>query len=421
MKNKEKECSVLMVAYHYPPVGHSSGVHRTLKFSQYLPAYGWRPTILTIHPRAFERVSDHQLGDIPPDVHVERAFGLDTAKHLTIMRRYPGFLALPDRWVSWLPGAIISGLKLIRKRRLRVIFSTYPIATAHLIGLTLHKLTGLPWVADFRDSMTEDDYPSGRAKWKIYRWIEQKVVENAERVIFTTPGTIKMYTQRYPNIPKERWAVIENGYDEDNFHEAEHALVVQPASGEKPTTLVHSGLLYPQERDPRDFFAAVQELKQEGKIDRNTLHIVLRASGNESQYQNILNKLRIDDIVELAPPVSYGEALCEMLKMDGLLIFQASNCNHQIPAKIYEYLRARKPIFALTDSIGDTAGVLRKAGINTIVALDNKIKIKSGLMTFLEMINNQQAPIASDEVIARYSRKSRTKELSKLLDLVVGK
>ncbi len=411
-----------MVAYHFPPVGHSSGVHRTLKFSQYLPAHGWQPSILTIHPRAYERVSGHQLKDVPSSIHVERACGLDTAKHLAIMGRYPGFLALPDRWISWWPGAVISGLMLIRKYQSRVIFSTYPIATAHLIGLALHKLTGLPWVADFRDSMTEADYPSGRVKWKIYRWIERKVVESADKVIFTTPGTIRMYLERYPCIPKERWVVIENGFDEENFREAERALAtIQPISTKKLVTLVHSGLLYPWERDPQDFFTALQELKQEGAIDECALHIVLRASGNETEYQKILNNLNIADVVELAPPISYGDALCEMLSVDGLLIFQASNCNHQIPAKIYEYLRARKPILALTDSVGNTAGVLKKAGIDTIVALDDKRQIKLRLMSFLELVRKHQAPIASDEVIAGYSRASRTQELSELLNSIVGK
>jgi len=49
-----------------------------------------------------------------------------------------------------------------------------------------------------------------------------------------------------------------------------------------------------------------------------------------------------------------------------LLLLQASNCNSQIPAKVYEYLRAGKPILALTDPEGDTATLLRNLGINTI-------------------------------------------------------
>ena len=64
----------------------------------------------------------------------------------------------------------------------------------------------------------------------------------------------------------------------------------------------------------------------------------------------------------LAPPIGYGEALAEMISSDALLILQASNCNDQIPAKLYECLRARRPILGLTDPAGDTAAALRAAG-----------------------------------------------------------
>jgi hypothetical protein len=43
---------VLMIAFHYPPMHGSSGIQRTLKFSQYLPRSGWEPIILSAHPRA---------------------------------------------------------------------------------------------------------------------------------------------------------------------------------------------------------------------------------------------------------------------------------------------------------------------------------------------------------------------------------
>ena len=40
-----------------------------------------------------------------------------------------------------------------------MILSTYPTATAVMIGYLLHRLTGKPWIVDFRDSMTEEGYP----------------------------------------------------------------------------------------------------------------------------------------------------------------------------------------------------------------------------------------------------------------------
>lgn len=412
--------NVLMIAYHYPPVGISSGVHRTLKFSQYLLQYGWKPIVLTVNPKAYERVNNHQLKDIPPEVHVERAFGLDTAKHLSLSGRYPGFLALPDRWVSWTIGGLLSGMKLIKRYKPDVIWSTYPIATAHLIGLVLHKLSGIDWVADFRDSMTEPGYPAGGAKRKFYLWIERKAVENATRVVFTTPGAVEMYAKRYPHIPESRWAMIANGFDEENFLEAERQGSEPGQEKQARFTLVHSGLLYPSERDPRQLFAALAELKQEGKLVAGYLRIVLRATGHDDHFTPMLEEAGINDLVVLEPPVNYGEALREMLESDGLLVFQAANCNHQIPAKIYEYLRARRPIFALTDPEGDTAGVLTEAGIDTVVRLDNKESIKAGLLRFLQLLEDNRAPVASDEEINRHSRQSRTKELVALMNMISG-
>ena len=176
---------VLMVAFHYPPFVGGSGIQRTLKFSSYLPSYGWLPIVLSANPLAYVQFGNDQVHEIPKNVSVTRAFALDTARHLAIHGFYPRWLALPDRWVSWWLGAVPAGLHLLRKYRPEVIWSTYPIATAHLIGLTLHCLTGVPWVADFRDSMTEEHYPPDSLTRQTYRWIERQAVIRSSRLVFT--------------------------------------------------------------------------------------------------------------------------------------------------------------------------------------------------------------------------------------------
>lgn len=97
---------VLMIAYHFPPMHGSSGMQRTLRFARYLPDHGWEPIVLAPSPRAYQQTDSGQLADIPQQVRVHRAFALDTARHLTVMGRYPRVLALPDRWVSWWLGAV---------------------------------------------------------------------------------------------------------------------------------------------------------------------------------------------------------------------------------------------------------------------------------------------------------------------------
>ena len=409
---------ILLIAYHYPPIRGSSGIQRTLKFSQYLPSFGWKPAVLSVQERAYQIVSRDQIKEIPRDITVARAFALDTARHLAIRGSYIDWFALPDRWISWWIGGVISGLRLIRQERPDVLWSTYPIATAHLIGLTLHRLTGIPWIADFRDPMTEEDYPPNKRQWKIYRWIERHTIMRCKRAVFTTPSAVKMYAQRYPDIPAERWSVIANGYDEENFVNAERAPVVSHAKSSQ-FTLVHSGALYPSERDPRPFFAALADLKGRGIVNASNLKIVLRASGHDDYHRAFIEKYGIQDLICLEAGIPYEQALREMLNADGLFLIQAKNCNHQIPAKVYEYIRAQRPIFALTDSAGDTAATLLEAGIDTIAPPDDSEQIASGLIDFIERAHKGNAPISSKSEVALNSRFARTRELVHLLDNII--
>ena len=408
----------LMIAFHFPPFQGSSGLQRTLKFSTYLLDHGWQPIVLTVQPMAYSRINTAQLDEIHDDVIVHRTFSLDTAKHLSILGRYPSFLALPDRWISWWLTAVPTALRLIHRYRPQVMWSTFPIATAHLIGLTIHRLTGVPWIADFRDGMVDDSYPPpGSATRSIHTWMERRVTASCDRVVLTTPGSMSMYAQRYPTLPASRWSIIPNGYDEENFRQVE-ATVSSRAHPREQLLLVHSGLLYPDSRDPTAFFAAVQSLVEKGTLSSKSVRIVLRATGHDDYYRSRIKEFGLQDIVVLEPAVSYHDALAEMLHADGLLIFQAADCNHLIPAKLYEYMRAGRPILALTDPRGDTAGVLRTAGIDTIVSINSKAEISEGLSRFVARIREGSAPTASSADTARFSRRALTERMAELFDIL---
>jgi glycosyltransferase involved in cell wall biosynthesis len=367
-----------------------------------------------------------QLSDIPGVVPVTRAFALDTARHLGIKGRYLDWMAVPDRWISWFLGAVPTGMALIHKYKPKVLWSTYPIATAHLIGLTLHRLTGILWIADFRDPMTEEDpithqkYPTDPRIRRSRQWIERLAVEHSSRSVFVTPGALRIYADRYPQMPASHWELIANGYDEESF------LVAEQIAREKPyrqdrIILLHSGVLYPTpDRDPSAFFSALANLQSSGLISPSNLHIVLRASGYESHYQGLIRSYGLEDIVSLEPSLPYRHALAEMLNADGLLIFQGYTSNPAIPAKLYEYLRARRPVFAMVDPAGDTARELRQAGVGKIVSLDSQNEIADGLLEFLRQIREGNAPIANTSVIQGYARESCARKLAALLDTLDG-
>ncbi|MEN7343374.1 MAG: glycosyltransferase [Pseudomonadota bacterium] len=405
----------LLIAYHYPPVKGSSGVQRALRFSAYLPEFGWDCDVLTVTPSAYERVADDELKDIPEHVRVVRARAFDTKRHLSIAGRYPQFLALPDRWSTWKYDGVRQGKKMLKRDRYDLVWSTFPISTAHVIGMRLAASSGLPWVADCRDSMSEEDYPRDPTIFAAVRSLEQQVVANATRVTFTTPGTRAMYAERYPDLPDDRWDVIENGYDESAFIGLDDEY--SPPGDSRPLTLVHAGLLYPEERDPRHFFRALAELKAERFFVGRPIRVVLRATGHDELYRDLIDELDIADIVELAPGVAYRDALQEMLKADGLLIFQSSGCNHQIPAKAYEYLRAGRPVFSLTDPAGDTAKLLAENNEHHMADLLDKEKIKKAFVTFFDHCKSHV--YKNNEKRDQYSRRLRTKQLAALFDSIV--
>lgn len=402
-----------MVAFHYPPAVGSSGVQRTLKFSNYLVDHGWHPAVLTVRPFAYRKTRPDQIAEISDKVSVIRTLALDASRHLAINGSYPSFLGRPDPWINWVLSALPAGLRYIRKTRPQAIWSTYPFASAHVIASLLHRLTGVPWIGDFRDLMVEDDYPENARMRQRYRRIEADVVRRAAKVVVTTPASLDILKQRYAQIAGDKWHCIRNGYDEESFAGAV-AESRDPGSGR--VNLVHSGILYPSERDPSHFFAALAELKGTGAIGAESLQVTLRSTGHDDFHARLLADYDVADIVKLAPGVAYRDAIAEMVGADGLLLFQASNCNHQIPAKLYEYFRAGKPILALTDPEGDTARTMQIVGAGTVVRLDDKDEIVRGLNAFIRGIEARNLAVAEPQAISRYSRRNQAAELAALLD-----
>ena len=411
---------ILLIAYHFPPIRLSSGIQRTLKFAQYLPDFDWQPMVLSINPRAYPVTSNDQMAEIAPDMVVKRAFGLDSSRHLAIKGRYFNRSAMPDQYATWWFDGVRQGKKLIKQYQPDIIWSTFPIASAHNIAYSLHQASGIPWVADFRDSMTEDGYPTDPLRRQHWLKIEKKTIAASARTVFTTAGAVAMYQQRYPDIDPKQWALINNGFDEENFIQAEQQWQQNKAKPQKKLVLVHAGILYPSERDPRAFFGAIAKLKKVRAISTEILEIRLRATAHDELFKPMLKQYGIDDIVKLAEGVPYQQALVEMLEADGLLLFQAANCNHQIPAKLYEYLRAQRPIFALTDIKGNTSQILTAGGVPYIVDLANEEAIQAEFLIFIQALQNKMAFTASTDFAQQFSRYAATEKLAKLLDNIMS-
>jgi hypothetical protein len=116
----------------------------------------------------------------------------------------------------------------------------------------------------------------------------------------------------------------------------------------------------------------------------------------------------------------YGEALNEMLRADGLLLMQGANCNEQIPAKLYEYFRARRPILGLADPSGDSGRTMQHQGLVHIAALENAEAIEAAFTAYLRSVRPDSPPTTPKSSLDVMSRRGRARQLAALLDAVVA-
>ncbi len=410
--------AALMVAFHFPPQAGSSGVLRSLNFAKILPEAGWDVSLLSASANAYERTSVDLMAQVPPDIRLDRALALDVRRDLSIRGKYPELLAMPDRWSSWCLGGIRRGVRLVRSRQVQLVWSTYPLLSAHLIGGMVARWTGRPWIAEFRDPVYHEDWEASRLKRWLLPRLEGWAVRRATCCVVTTDGARELFERRYPES-RGRVHVIENGYDEGSFVGAQaQRLDIAP----ERLLMLHSGAIYPKERDPSSLFRVMARLRDSGRIDARRLCVRFRAPGADQAIRDLAQKFGVQDMVDVAGPVPYRQALQEMMGAEVLLVFQGSAFNNQIPAKIYEYLRALRPVLALVDCAGITARRLSQfEGVRNVDVLDEQA-IEAALLqsydAFLADPAAFGAPVRTVESVSHTSRQHGAWQLAQLMTSV---
>jgi len=404
----------MLLAFQFPPFGSSSGVHRILATANHLAELGWDPIVIAASTNSYRVLDSLQTQRVDPRVKVIRTYCKDLGRVKYLSQYLPGFLALPDSWNTWLFTAIPKLLALIRQQTPVLLWSSYPIATTNLIAIIVQRMTGIPWVADLRDIMTDEYYPEPGLKRKLFKWIERQTAERARLLIFTTPGAREEYAHRYGYINNSKFRVIENGFDEGAFQ----CLQVRrnDFSG-LPIRIVHSGILYPSERDPTELFAAVKQLVEENLIQEGELEILFRGTGHDKLWEGVLTEESLLGFIKLGKQLPYQQALEEIVTAEGLLLMQADNCDSQIPGKVYEYLRSERPILALVGLHGDTANLLRDVPQVVLGDIHDAMDIKQKLVGFLSEIRSGVVKATGDW--RQYDRRIGVRKLAEYLEQII--
>lgn len=410
---------LLLVTFHYPPSNSSSGGLRPLTFSRYLHDFGWGVTVLTVPAHCHESTDPALLDLVPPWVQVHRPRCYDSKRVFAIRGRYPQALAIPDRFVSWVPFAVRAGREIVRRQAIDAVLSTSPIPSAHLVALGITAGRRLPWIADFRDPWveTEGNEVYGPLRQRAELALERAVIRRADIVMATTPELGTYLRDRYPRLAADKIRAVYNGFEEGDFVD------LTPQQTEASFAIVHAGLLDPHYRNPAPFLRAFRACLDSGVLPRDARAVFLGAGpwAAGGGLTDIITTLGLTDAVRIEPRVPYRAALARLAGASSLFLLQGGDDTRMlIPAKAFEYLRTGRLI--LTGAPPSSAtGRLAAAFSGTFVAApDDTQALTHALESLVSAWRAGHGEVdRSAEGLMRYSRRSAAGALAEILEDLV--
>ncbi len=452
---------VLLVTYYYPPMG-GAGVQRALKFSKYLGDFGVQVSVLAAHSRDYvhdasllaevpaalavcrvehrpwlERVmSRRQRASAAPAVAAATAAGPGTGSSAraglrdAALRAYAA-LHFPDDRAGWARRAFAQGRSLIRRQGIELVLSTAPPMSAHWLGMRLARDAQLPWVADYRDLWTDNPgYAAPAWRAAIDRRAEAAWLRRAAGVVAVTPSWRERFARQIgPMCPV---AFIPNGYDEADFSAAAPEIRgdgVFAAAAAAPRDdvvfrLVHTGTFYGP-RDPATLLAGIELYLSRAAPTARPLRLRLVGNMGARFAQGLRQfEARHPGVIELRAYVPHHQAIAEMRAADALLLVvgagQGTRASEVVagtlPGKIFEYLRAARPMLLLGDERGDAAALLRRHGQGEVADEARPEAIAAALQALVDAAPATRQPAPAPAAgVERFERRALTGELAQFL------
>jgi hypothetical protein len=303
---------ILIAAYLYPPANVVSA-HRPAGLRRAFVSAGVRTTVLTSEiSGSYEDDREQGIiraGDLRTRFHTQYqtlvGYREGTLDARARQRRWTNYIVPDPTALAWFPQALVHLLRVIRHDRPDVVLTTSGPESTHLLGLVASHF-GICWVADYRDGWLRDVRHPALLR-PVDRTLERRIARRSTIVTAVNDAIAAEVEQRHG----VRAFTISNGFDRT---------AIARASDERKTL------------DPERFSLLV----------RGNLRKVVRVLG-------LLPRERALGLQQAA---------------DGLLLIPGGRA--ATTAKVFEYLAARKPIFAVTEDDGVAAELLREAGEHTV-------------------------------------------------------
>ena len=401
---------VLFVAFEFPPLA-GGGVHRSIGFAKYLPAFGITPIVLTTDLPSFQLTMANPidlalLDELPTDLVIERVPCLPESKprpgKLAAWLRL--FFSLIEPQAKWWQPYLEQHLPgVMARHRPDLVYVSLPPTAMGPLWTGIARDYGLPLVLDFRDAWSQwqmAPYPT-RAHYQLTVRLERQCLSAAARVVCTSEQTRKDLLAVHSDIRDDKIVTITNGYDAEVVDWSSPAMSPPGKATDRhvvgyvgsfyysPATRqavflpwwrkrLHQMLQYTSRkedwlyRSPFFFFRAAERLVAKRPDLRQRLKI--RFAGHKPHWlDEQIEEFHLQDLVEHIGYVSHEEALAFQRECDSLLITSAKVIgadDYSIAGKTFEYLVAGRPILGFVTE-GAQRDILQESGMALILDPDD--------------------------------------------------
>lgn len=419
---------VLIITYYWPPSA-GSGVQRWLKFTKYLPEFGWEPVIFTPENPDFDLKDTSLIKEVPATTEVLkfpiwepyqllRWFKKEKIKDPAVILENPkksildkmaiwlrANMILPDPRVFWVSPSVKFLSEMFDANDFKAVVTTGPPHSMHLIGRNIKRKKNIPWIADFRDPWSTweflDTLPMTDWARKKHKEMESSVFKEADAILTISPT----FQREMESIAGRKIHLLTNGFDSADLPQG---FMSRPASSEF-FEVVYSGVI-DAIRDPLPFLKAFKKSFEEGMV-KVRLTFVGRVSAAVVQFIQEDNWLK--NHVFLPGYVSHKEVFDYYEKAHLLLLIltHTKNAQGNIPGKLFEYLATGREIVALGDPNGDTAQIIKEAGAGNVFKHEDIEGVRNFLVQQKGKAGQSKMAIHNE----KYERKTLTGQLADIL------
>jgi hypothetical protein len=265
------------------------------------------------------------------------------------LRRYLAYLLLvPDPLVVWSRRAVHHRAVVEAARNADWVMASSPPESVHVLASRLSHNIRARLMVDLRDGWLDEPtipmLPSSHVQVARHRRMENSILRRADRIVVTSETWRRLLTDRIP-ATAGKTAVLTNACPDTLAPTGGRA----PSGDDphRPLTLLYAGKLHSSRRERRTehllrpIHRAVREASSTGQL----VFVGNLDDDERSDLRSWGERLRDTGwTVEVRPPVGREQARELMAEADGLLLLSSSTAS--IPAKLFDYIAARRPILA---------------------------------------------------------------------------